>query len=163
MCFLGIPVLLSRNSPLSFLGVYTVLSSTPSAFQVYFLITFQNYFPPAFQEFSLCCPVISPHVFQELPMCVLETPSFTSRNFPVLSRNSPCPLPRNFTSCVLGIFFMLSEKSPLQAGILQGLCRFSLCPWQEFTLYNLENFPCVFQECPSAFQEFSVLSRYFLL
>lgn len=165
MCFLRIPILLSRNSPLSFVGFTLSFQGKPTfCFLGIFLITFQDYFPPAFQEFSLCCPVISPHVFQETPVCLLEIPSLISRNFLVLSRNSPGPLPRNFTSYVLAIFFMLSEKCSLQVGILQGLCRFFSLPFVGIYLVCFRKFPlCFLGILLCLLGILPLLSRYFLL
>lgn len=97
-------------------------------------------------------------------MCLLEIPSFISTNFPLLSRNSSCPLPRTITSCVLGIFLVLSEKSRLQAGILHGLCTFFSLSFVGFYLVCFRKFSLCFLGIPLCLLGiFSVLSRCFPL
>lgn len=104
MCFLGIPSLLSRNSPLSFPGICTVLSRKHQLLlSIYISSSLSRIISPRFFwcVFSLCCIIIISSQFTGIAMCLLEIPSFISRNLPLVFSNFPCLLPRYLTSHVL--------------------------------------------------------------
>ena len=135
LCFLGTPLLLSRISPFSFLGVYTVHSRKPHLLLSSYVSSslsriishlLSRSFPYAAQEF--------PPSFQEMGMCLLKIPLL----FPGISLCFPGILPVLFLGILPPVFWEFSscflrnlpskwEFSRGFADFLSVLCRNLTC------------------------------------